>query len=219
MISGGARPDHRCRGRIYASCTVFFLLAAACATAPPAPTSPKPRGTFILLPEDDGKIGKIVVTNPKGTVLLSKPRETLTIDASGTPGKTFIMSEKQVSDLVEPARSALPSPPMRFIFYFKFDSAVLTEASREKIPEVLRIVHARAPVDISVVGHTDTVGEKDYNYKLSYKRAEAVANLLAAEGVNPSILEVASHGKDNPLVPTGNQVPEPRNRRVEVTVR
>jgi outer membrane protein OmpA-like peptidoglycan-associated protein len=46
-----------------------------------------------------------------------------------------------------------------------------------------------------------------------------VAALLTAEGLNPSIFEIASHGKDNPLVPTGDQVPEPRNRRVEVTVR
>jgi outer membrane protein OmpA-like peptidoglycan-associated protein len=74
-------------------------------------------------------------------------------------------------------------------------------------------------VDISVVGHTDTVGDKRYNYQLSLKRAMTVSALLTAKGVAPSIIDTASHGKDNPLVPTGDQVPEPRNRRVEVTVR
>jgi outer membrane protein OmpA-like peptidoglycan-associated protein len=63
------------------------------------------------------------------------------------------------------------------------------------------------------------VGDKSYNYRLSLMRAKAVAALLVAKGLDPSILEITSHGKDNPLVPTGDQVFEPRNRRVEVTVR
>ena len=75
------------------------------------------------------------------------------------------------------------------------------------------------PVDVSVVGHTDTVGEKGYNYALSLKRAKAVASILLGKGVDPSTLDITSHGKDNPLVPTGDQVHEPRNRRVEITVR
>jgi outer membrane protein OmpA-like peptidoglycan-associated protein len=63
------------------------------------------------------------------------------------------------------------------------------------------------------------VGDKSYNYRLSLMRAKTVAALLVAKGLDPSILEITSHGKDNPLVPTGDQVFEPRNRRVEVTVR
>jgi len=63
------------------------------------------------------------------------------------------------------------------------------------------------------------VGKKGYNYSLSMNRARAVASILAGEGIDPSVLEITSHGKDNPLVPTGDQVPEPRNRRVEITVR
>jgi len=80
-------------------------------------------------------------------------------------------------------------------------------------------IRDRAPVDISVVGHTDTVGKDDYNSVLSLKRARAVASILRGKGVDPSVLDITSHGKRNPLVPTGDQVPEPRNRRVEITVR
>ncbi len=157
--------------------------------------------------------------NPKGERLLSTPGETLTIGADGTHGRAFVMDDEEIASLVGPARDALPDPPVQVILYFKYDSDELTDASRRKIPDILRVVHDRAPVDISVVGHTDTMGEKDYNYELSFKRAKVVAKILAAEGVSPSIIEVTSHGKDNPLVATGNQVPEPRNRRVEVTVR
>ena len=87
------------------------------------------------------------------------------------------------------------------------------------LQKVLDTIRDRAPVDVSVVGHTDTVGKKEYNYALSMKRARAVASILVGKGVDPSILQITSHGKDNPLVPTGDQVPEPRNRRVEITVR
>ena len=74
-------------------------------------------------------------------------------------------------------------------------------------------------MDTSVVGHTDTAGSKEYNYRLSRRRAEAIARLLVAGGVAPDLLEITSHGKDNPVVPTGDNVSEPRNRRVEVTIR
>ena len=129
------------------------------------------------------------------------------------------MTGKEVNAQVGPALNALPPPPVQFILYFKHDAADLTDESRERMRKVVRIIRERSPVDVSVVGHTDTLGDKDYNYRLSFKRAQAVAALLASEGVNPSIIDIASHGKDNPLVPTGDQVPEPRNRRVEITVR
>ena len=50
-------------------------------------------------------------------------------------------------------------------------------------------------------------------------RAERVRDLLIAEGLDPTLIEVDSHGENNPLIPTADEIAEPRNRRVEVTVR
>jgi outer membrane protein OmpA-like peptidoglycan-associated protein len=125
----------------------------------------------------------------------------------------------EVSAIAGPALAALPKPPVRFILYFEHDSVNLTPESRAILRNVLLTIRDRAPVDVSVVGHTDTVGRKEYNYALSLKRAEAVAAILRGNGIDPSVLDITSHGKDNPLIPTGDQVPEPRNRRVEITVR
>jgi outer membrane protein OmpA-like peptidoglycan-associated protein len=66
--------------------------------------------------------------------------------------------------------------------------------------------------------HTDTTGDRGYNYQLSLVRARKVAGLLASQGIDPNILEIESHGEDNLLVKTGDEVGEPRNRRVEITV-
>jgi outer membrane protein OmpA-like peptidoglycan-associated protein len=129
------------------------------------------------------------------------------------------MPEREVLAFAGPALAALPKPPARFILYFEHDSVDLTPESQALLQKVLERIRARAPVDVSVVGHTDTVGKKEYNYALSLKRAVAVASILRGKGVDPSVLDITSHGKDNPLVPTGDQVSEPRNRRVEITVR
>ncbi len=95
----------------------------------------------------------------------------------------------------------------------------MTPASRSDFPAIVAAVREYASVDTSVVGHSDTAGDARTNLELSLRRALAVGALLAAEGIDPGALEITSHGEANPLVPTGDNVSEPRNRRVEVTVR
>lgn len=199
-----------------------FLLAAACASAPkPQPASaPAPtRDVIVLLPDHQGKTGAIIVSGKGGERRLSKPGQAVGVPAGAAPETPYVMTREEVSLQVGPALSALPPPPLQFILYFKRDNIELTAESQEKMRQVVRTIRNRPPVDISVVGHTDTVASKNYNYRLSLQRSKAVAALLTAEGVDPSLIEIASHGEDNPLVPTGDNVPEPRNRRVEVTVR
>jgi outer membrane protein OmpA-like peptidoglycan-associated protein len=195
-----------------------LLLAASCATWP-KPPPPASRDIIVLLPDDQGKTGAIVVTGAGVERRLDRPGETVTVDAGSPPGLPTVIPGQEVQAIAGPALAALPKPPLKFILYFEHDSADLTPASQALLKKVLRMIRDRAPVDISVVGHTDTVGWKGYNYTLSMERAKAVATILLGQGVDPSTLDIASHGKDNPLVPTGDQVTEPRNRRVEITVR
>ena len=196
----------------------ILLLAAACATAPKPPPPPS-RDIIVLLPDDKGKTGAIVVSSAGVERRLDRPGETVTVESGSPPGLPTVMPGQEVQAIAGPALAALPKPPEQFILYFYHDSVELTTKSQALLRKVLVTIRDRAPVDISVVGHTDTLGEKQYNYALSLKRANAVASILLGKGVDPSILHITSHGKDNPLVPTGDQVPEPRNRRVEITVR
>jgi outer membrane protein OmpA-like peptidoglycan-associated protein len=196
----------------------ILLLAAACATQP-KPLPQASRDIIVLLPDDQGKTGAIVVSSAGVERRLDRPGETVTVEPGSPPGVPTVMADQEVRAIAGPALAALPKPPARFILYFKHDSVDLTRESQELLQKVMQTIRERAPVDISVVGHTDTVGKKEYNYALSMKRARAVASILLGKGVDPSVLDITSHGKDNPLVPTGDQVPEPRNRRVEITVR
>jgi len=195
-----------------------LLLAAACAT-PPKPPPPASRDIIVLLPDDQGKTGAIVVSSAGVERRLDRPGQTVTVEAGSPPGLPTVIPGQEVQAIAGPALAALPKPPARFILYFEHDSVDLTVESQALLQKVIGTIRDRAPVDVSVVGHTDTVGKKEYNYGLSMKRAKAVASILQGKGIDPSVLDITSHGKDNPLVPTGDQVPEPRNRRVEITVR
>lgn len=197
---------------------MVLLLATACAT-PPKPPPPSSRDVIVLLPDDQGRTGAIVVSGAGVERRLDRPGQAVTVDAGSPPGLPTVMPRQEVLEIAGPALAALPKPPARFILFFYHDSVNLTPESLALLKKVLETIRDRVPVDISVVGHTDTVGEKEYNYALSLKRAKAVASILLEKGVDPSILDITSHGKDNPLVPTGDQVSEPRNRRVEITVR
>ena len=115
--------------------------------------------------------------------------------------------------------AALPPRPLHFTVNFRFESEELTPASRAQLPEILRATRERAMPEVVVIGHTDTAGPAARNLQLSLKRATAVRAFLIETRVDPAMIEVLSHGEAEPLVQTGDNVVESRNRRVEITVR
>jgi outer membrane protein OmpA-like peptidoglycan-associated protein len=117
------------------------------------------------------------------------------------------------------ALAALPPAPHQFTLYFKFESGELTDESRGLVPEILRTVKERADPEVAVVGHTDTMGTPRTNVELGLTRATAVRDILVAAGLDRATVEATSHGEGNLLVRTTDETPEPRNRRVEITVR
>ena len=174
----------------------------------------------VLLPDPDGHVGRIIISNPQGSRELTQTGAATEIaGANRAPSAPFQMDQTQLTRIFGEALAAQPSPPAHYILYFDSNSTPLTAESRRSIPEVIRTIRERNSNDVSVVGHSDTTGNREYNFRLSLMRATAVSQLLVEAGIDPSSLEVTSHGKDNPLVPTGDNVAEPRNRRVEITVR
>lgn len=103
-----------------------------------------------------------------------------------------------------------------FIVYFGFNRTDLTARAQETIEAALVSIQDTSPSAISIVGHTDTVGSLDYNQGLSERRAQRVAEALAARGVPTSIMALAGRSWTEPAVVTGPNVREPLNRRVEI---
>jgi outer membrane protein OmpA-like peptidoglycan-associated protein len=193
------------------------MLLASCATPGPPPV-PK-QSMFVVIPDPEGKVGQITVTNRSGTQVVNQHHHASTVrSADDAPSPPSTLEETEIKRIFGEALTAQPARPARFILYFKEDAEELTPESEALLPEVFRTVRDRGAMDISVIGHTDTIGTRDYNYQLSLRRARKVADLLAAQGVAQNILDIESHGENNLLVKTGDEVREPRNRRVEITV-
>ena len=179
-----------------------------------------PKTQFVLLPDPDGHVGKIEVANPQGMRVLDKPwQATEVTSVEKIPDEPRIMDEAQVKRVFNEALEAQPQPPVIFLMYFKSESYVPIRTSLESLPKIMEAIQSRKSQDISVVGHTDSLGTADYNINLSLRRAKRVAEILISEGVDPSIIEIDYFGKEKPLIETPDGVPEPRNRRVEITVR
>jgi outer membrane protein OmpA-like peptidoglycan-associated protein len=189
---------------------LFLMLAAGCS----------PGSVVVLMPNPDGKVGQVTVSNQGGSQVLDKAGQATFIkDPQTAPEAPVVMDQAEIQRRFGVALAARPSPPVHYLLYFFSDSTKLVKSSRALLPQIITVIKKRTSVDISVVGHCDTTGSDSYNLRLSRRRAMAVAKILIAKGVDPKTLEITSHGKRRPLIPTGDNVREPRNRRVEVTVR
>jgi outer membrane protein OmpA-like peptidoglycan-associated protein len=201
------------------------LLTGGCAKRPvlapvaaPAPT----RGELyvLLLPDQDGKTGTLTITQEGQERVLSSPYAVARITE---PGKleieTATATPEEVQHAFAPALAAQPPRPASFTLYFVEDTDEFMPESEQAVPEVVaEIAHRPAP-EITVIGHTDRVGSDAHNDALSLRRAERVQAELLRVGITADRIEVAGRGEREPVVPTEDEVPEPRNRRVEISVR
>ena len=177
------------------------------------------KSVVVLLPEE-GSSAEVKVTNRRGTEVLNRPYQSTEVASPDKkPRVPVTLDDAKVQRLFGQALAAMPSPPVRFLLYFESDSTELTEESRDLLPQILDTIAERSPAEVAVIGHTDTMGAPERNYGLGMERAVAVADLLKSLGVAPPSLDTSSHGDSDLLVPTADEVDEPRNRRVEVTVR
>jgi outer membrane protein OmpA-like peptidoglycan-associated protein len=203
--------------------TVAVLLAAGCGlkrVAPKAPTAPPATTLIALLPDpESGVTGRARVSNEFGAANLTTPRAATQVKSDGPPGAVNAISEAEVTRLFGAALAALPPEPRHFTLYFEFESDALTDESSRKVPEILAAVKRLAVPEVVVIGHTDTLGDATANIALGLKRAKSVQSVLVEAGIPPALIEVASHGEADQLVKTRNGKAEPRNRRVEISVR
>src|SRR4030067_1039345 len=109
MSSLSPAPCPRGMPRNLAVCIAILLLTAACATTPKAPP-PSGQDVFILLPDEQGKTGSIIVSGAGGERLLSEPRQAVTVAPGAAPGEPFVMPSEGVPALGGPVLAAPPTP-------------------------------------------------------------------------------------------------------------
>ena len=200
-----------------------LLLSSGCGSkrvGPASPVAPAPPTTVALLPDPETHVtGRIRVSNEFGSIDVSTPRGSLRTTGSAAPGPIETLSEADVTRLFGAAMASLPPAPRHFILQFKFESDTLTDESAAQVAAILQAVRALPVPEVMIVGHTDTTGEKKSNVALGLKRAMRVRTILTDAGLASATVDVTSHGEGDLLVKTRDNVAEPRNRRVEISVR
>ncbi|MBS3744071.1 MAG: OmpA family protein [Wenzhouxiangellaceae bacterium] len=122
-----------------------------------------------------------------------------------------------------PAPEPEPEPEVMFEFdsmvLFAFDSAELRPEARGELNRAADILAPRDDIILlEVAGHTDSMGDEDYNQKLSERRAQSVADYLARNGVDRDRMRVVGYGESRPQVPNDSIENRQQNRRVVLSI-
>jgi peptidoglycan-associated lipoprotein len=136
---------------------------------------------------------------------------------SGTPaggaGAGQGTPQSQVTPVAPTSTGAATAPR---VVYFDYDSFAIKDEYRPVIETGARQLVAARTKRVSIEGHTDERGGREYNLALGQKRAESVARAMALLGVNENQLEAVSFGKERPAATGSDEAAYARNRRAEL---
>ena len=99
---------------------------------------------------------------------------------------------------------------------FGFNSSALSEAAKASLVEFATVLKETPDADVAILGHTDNVGSEKANQSVSEKRAKAVADCLAEQGVGTQIKDVLGMSYNQPIASNDTEEGKAQNRRVEV---
>lgn len=192
---------------------LLLLFATCCELAACSGT------TVVLVPDAEGKVGRVSVETEGGSTVLTKANESTKAQKKEKPSQPVTLSDVQVKDMFAKTLAKEPAPPLRYRLYFDSGTANLLPESQPTVEKVAAAIQSRKSCDVSVIGHSDTVGDNKVNQPLSLQRAEVVQKSLLAKGISAECMDLRFYGEHDLAVPTPDNVAEAKNRRVEVEIR
>ncbi len=192
---------------------LLFALALCALLAACAPTT-----RVTLLPQADGSASGVIVSTREGQQVLNQPFQVAEVARSGRVGTATTSADAVRQSYPQLLAQRLPAPE-KFVLEFEPGTSQLTAESQARLADIVARAQARSGGEIVVTGHTDRQGSLEANDKLSLERAHAIRTLLIERGFKRELIEAVGRGEREPVVPTDDEVAEPRNRRAELLVR
>ena len=100
--------------------------------------------------------------------------------------------------------------------YFEFDKSNLTSKSIQTLKSTVNALNDNSSIQITLAGHADERGTREYNLALGQRRAETVSDYLVLNGISKNRITVKSYGEERPAVSGQNEISYSKNRRVEI---
>lgn len=147
-----------------------------------------------------------------------KSASSVTQPGAGTGGTAV---ESRVAPVAADSASSTAAGPANVarIVYFDYDSYIIKPEFQALIEAHAKFLKANPNRHVSIEGHTDERGGREYNLALGQRRSEAVRSALALLGVADKQMEAVSFGKEKPAVPGSDEQSWAQNRRAEIVYR
>jgi OOP family OmpA-OmpF porin len=130
----------------------------------------------------------------------------------------FEQQVASVESAIAGAPVAVATEAGTYLVFFDLNSARLTPEAEDIVGRAVASAKESGNAPITVTGFTDTTGTPQYNLRLSKRRAEAVADAMVGQGVDGARITTDGVGENNLLIPTGDGVAEPQNRRAQIAI-
>lgn len=159
------------------------------------------------------KLDKVPVEDKSGQAVNAGSLGTGTNDGAGV-AKSNVATVTLDKNAQDPALSAALKT-----VYFDYDSFVIRSEFQATLEAHAKYLKADKSRRVSIEGHTDERGGREYNLALGQKRAEAVRKALQLQGVPDAQMEAISYGKEKPAVLGNSEAALEKNRRAEFSYR
>jgi peptidoglycan-associated lipoprotein len=100
--------------------------------------------------------------------------------------------------------------------YFEFDKFNLNSKSLQTLKSAVAAMKDNSSIQITISGHADERGTREYNLALGQRRAESVRDYFAINGINANRIMVKSYGEERPILDGSNEASYSKNRRAEI---
>ena len=116
---------------------------------------------------------------------------------------------------ITPTVCAAPGPSV--MVHFDNNKAFLSDADKDKLRNLFQTYDVQAAGRVFILGYTDSHGNKQYNYKLSRRRAQSVRlEIINAFGIDATVVMAMGKGAENPIADNAKADGRARNRRAEI---
>ena len=153
-------------------------------------------------------LGTLVLASPAGVAMAQQA------DPQPSPAPAPVVAAPAPGGAAQGAE-----PAGKLVLLFDTGAAALDARNEAILDQASRLYREGRPIIMIVSGSSDAMGQPAGNLLLSQRRATAVVRGMIARGIPAERTQILAKGETNPPVPARRGVPEPQNRRVEITWR